>query len=187
MRVPSLGGPLLTANFFSEPGDPGRKALQGTDMNLQDYGNFIDELRKITGEDAIEADESGLASVRVDDHYTLHLQFVPENGKILCFIQVAVVPDQAPARLYRELLCAGLFGQETAGGYFAMENQTGAVIYNYLFDGEQAASDAEEFVQTLEKILQLCDLWLDRINEILGSDSDEEPAVSSVTLSNIVP
>ena len=96
-----------------------------------------------------------------------------------------MVPDQAPARLYRELLCAGLFGQETAGGYFAMENQTGAVIYNYLFDGEQAASDAEEFVQTLEKILQLCDLWLDRINEILGSGSDEEPSISSVTLTDI--
>ena len=73
----------------------------------------------------------------------------------------------------------GLFGKETAGGYFAVEAESETVVYNYFFDLETAALDVEDFVSTLEKILQLCDIWAERIQNALSVDEKllaEQPA-----------
>ena len=70
--------------------------------------------------------------------------------------------------VYRDLLTGGLFGKETAGGYFAIEPETEAVVYNYSFDLEKAAEDVEDFVATIEKMLQLCYIWAERIKAVLN-------------------
>ncbi|MBP5788543.1 MAG: type III secretion system chaperone, partial [Kiritimatiellae bacterium] len=127
------------------------------------YGLFLRQVRKTTGIQALVPDESGLATVRVDDAYNLNFQFAGATGKILCFVEVAELPLDAPASVYRDLLAAGLFGKDTAGGYFALEPETGIVVYNYAFDLEPAAKDIPAFVSTLEKILQLADFWSTRI------------------------
>jgi hypothetical protein len=97
----------------------------------------------------------------------VNLQFVEATGNILCFVEVAALPHDAPTAVYRDLLAGGLFGKETAGGYFTLEPDTETVIYNYFFDLEMVADDVEEFVSALEKILQLCDFWAQRIKGIL--------------------
>ena len=130
---------------------------------LEDYKTFLAQIRKETGIDALTSDESGLVTVRVQDEYTVNLQFVEATGKILCFIEVAELPKDAGREVYRDLLAGGLFGKETAGGYFAQEPDTETVVYNYFFDFDRAAGDPEEFVATLEKVLQLCDIWAERI------------------------
>jgi hypothetical protein len=145
----------------------------------EDYSKFLAEVRKETGIDALVPDDSGLASVRVDDTYNVNLQFVEATGKILCFIEVAELPTDAPRAVYRDLLVGGLFGKDTAGGYFALEPDTETVVYNYFFDGNRAAADPEEFIATIEKILQLCDVWAERIKEGLsggGSAADDVSA-----------
>ena len=139
----------------------------------EDYDSFIGEVRKSTGIEAIKSDDSGLVSVRVDDAYNVNLQFVEATGRVLCFVEVAQLPPDAPKAIYRDLLAGGLFGKETAGGYFAVEPETETVVYNYFFDLEAAAKDVEEFVATLEKILQLCDIWAERIKESLIDGRDE--------------
>ena len=136
-------------------------------MNVRsDYDAFLAVLRKETGLEAFAADESGLVSVRVDDAYNLNLQFVEATGKILCFVEVTELPGDAPKEVYRDLLAGGLFGKDTAGGYFALEPESETVVYNYFFDLEAAANDVEDFIATLEKILQLCDIWAARIRGI---------------------
>ena len=65
------------------------------------------------------------------------------------------------------------FGKETAGGYFALEPDTETVVYNYFFDFERAAEDTEDFVATLEKILQLCDIWAERIKAVPSHGGEE--------------
>ena len=132
-----------------------------TDMN--DYKAFLAKVREHTGLDMIVPDETGLMSVRVQDEYNVNLQFVEATGKVLCFVEVAELPKDAGPAVYRDLLAGGLFGKDTAGGYFALEPETETVVYNYLFDLDAAAQDVPEFVSTLEKILQLCDIWSDRI------------------------
>ena len=142
-----------------------------------DYNRFLEEVRKTTGIEALTPDETGLVSVRVQDEYNVNLQFVEETGKILCFIEVAELPKEAGREVYRELLAAGLFGKETAGGYFALETNTEIVVYNYFFDLEKAALDVDDFVASLEKILQLCDLWAERIRgnmAVGGGHADED-------------
>ena len=137
---------------------------------LEDYAKFLAEVRTISGIDVLRPDESGLVSVRIDDAYNVNLQFVEATGKILCFIEVAELTPDAPREVYRALLAGGLFGKDTAGGYFALEPDTETVVYHYFFDGDRAAEDPEDFIATIEKILQLCDLWAERLKQNLSAD-----------------
>ncbi len=146
---------------------------------LEDYKALLAAVRTQTGLDMMVPDESGLVSVRVQDEYNLNLQFVEATDKILCFVEVAELPKDAGKAVYRDLLVGGLFGKDTAGGYFALEAETESVIYNYLFDFDTAAQDVEDFVETLEKILQLCDIWAERIRNDLA---DGENAVGGFGL-----
>ena len=83
--------------------------------------------------------------------------------------------------MYRDLLVGALFGRDTAGGYFAVEPETETVVYNYFFDFEKAAADVDEFIATLEKILQLCDIWAERIRRDLSGASDEGESAPSIS------
>ena len=130
---------------------------------VDDYRSFLAEVRKETGIEALTPDDGGLVTVNVDGKYNLNLQFVESTGRILCFIEVAQLTPDAPKEAYRDLLAAGLFGKETGGGYFTLEPETETVVYNYFFDLDKAAEDVEDFIATLEKILQLCDIWAERI------------------------
>ena len=139
---------------------------------MDDYKDFLAEVRKATGIETLKPDESGLVSVRVDDAYNVNFQFIEATGRILCFVEVAELQPGAPSEVYRDLLAGGLFGKDTAGGYFALEPETETVVYNYFFDLETAAKDVEDFVATVEKILQLCDVWAERIKEKSSGAAD---------------
>ena len=139
------------------------------------YAQFLKELRNATGIGSFTADESGLVCVRVDDAYNLNLQLVEATGMILCFIEVAELPAEAPKSVYRDLLIGGLFGKDTAGGYFTLEPDTETVIYNYFANLETASGDIEDFIAMIEKMLQLCDIWAERINgNIVGNDGQSD-------------
>lgn len=142
-------------------------------QTLEDYRMFLEAVRKETGIGALVPDETGLVSVKVDDAYNVNLQFVEATGNVLCFIEIMKLPPDASKSVYRDLLVGGLFGKDTAGGYFAIEPQTETVVYNYFFDGAKAAQDVEDFVSTLEKILQLCDIWAERIRRHLSGEESE--------------
>ena len=144
--------------------------------DIEDYRKLLAAVRKQTGIDAFAPDEGGLVSVRVDDAYNVNLQFVEATGRILCFVEVAELPHDTPRDVYRALLAGGLFGKDTAGGYFALESTSETVVYNYFFDLDKAAEDVEEFVSTLEKILQLCDIWAERVKGGLAGDGEEGAA-----------
>ena len=129
----------------------------------EDYAKFLKQVREETGIDSLVPDDAGLVSVRVEDRFNVNLQFVEATGKVLCFVEVAQLPADTSKDVYRDLLAGGLFGKDTAGGYFALEPDTETVVYNYFFDLDQVAGDTEDFVSKIEKILQLCDLWAERI------------------------
>ena len=152
------------------------------------YETFLASLRKSTGIEALTADESGLVSVRVQDVYNLNLQFVEATGKILCFVEIATLPKDAPAAVFRDLLAGGLFGKDTAGGCFALEPETETVVYNYFFDFERAALEPDDFIATLEKILQLCDIWAERIRRVLAGKPEGagERATAEISVHNMI-
>ena len=138
-----------------------------------DYNKFLSDVRSASGIESLTPDESGLVSVRVDDAYNVNLQFVEATGKVLCFVEVATLPSDASKAVYRDLLVGGLFGKDTAGGYFAVEPESESVVYNYFFDLEEAAKDVEEFLHTIEKIRQLCEIWAERIRRDLYGEEEE--------------
>ena len=141
---------------------------------INDFKNFLATIRKQTGLDMLVPDDDGLLTFRVDDEYNINLQFIEASSKILCFVEIATLPSDAGVAVYRDLLGGSLFGKDTAGGYFAMETESNTVIYNYMFDFDKAAADPENFVETLENILQLVDIWADRINGKLGGEPSED-------------
>ena len=142
----------------------------------EDYNKFLSDVRSASGIESLTPDESGLVSVRVDDAYNVNLQFVEATGKVLCFVEVATLPSDASKAVYRDLLVGGLFGKDTAGGYFAVEPESESVVYNYFFDLEEAAKDVEEFLHTIEKILQLCEIWAERIRrDLYGEEAEGAP------------
>jgi len=141
---------------------------------IDDFKNLLATIRKQTGLDMLVPDDDGLLTFRVDDQYNISLQFIETTGKILCFVEVATLPSDAGVAVYRDLLAGTLFGKETGGGYFALEAESNAVIYNYMFDFDKAAAEPENFVETLENILQLVDIWADRINDDLGKKDTAE-------------
>ena len=145
-------------------------------VSKEDYLKFMSEVRKASGVDTLTPDETGLVSVRVDDKYNVNFQFVEATGKVLCFVEVAALPPDASKAVYRDLLVGGLFGKDTAGGYFALEPESETVVYNYFFDLEEAEKDVEDFIHTIEKILQLCDIWAERIRrDLSGEDAEAVP------------
>ena len=148
---------------------------------IEDYRAFLAKVSEETGIAAFKPSEDGLASMRVDDAYNVNLQFVEATGKVLCFIEVMELPPDTPKAVYRDLLAGGLFGKDTAGGYFSLEPETETVVYSYFFDLETAANDIEEFIHTIEKILQLCDLWAERIRGDMSADGDEKTSDPSET------
>ncbi|MBP5672020.1 MAG: type III secretion system chaperone [Victivallales bacterium] len=154
---------------------------------IDDYKNFFTNIRKQTGLDMLVPDEDGLLTFRVDDEYTINLQFIETTGKILCFVEVTTIPSEAGVAVYRDILSGSLFGKETAGGYFALEEESNTIIYNYLFDFDKVVADPEAFVETLENILQLVNVWADRINGNQGNEDSEEstPFVNPAQLSNM--
>ncbi len=131
---------------------------------IDDYKNFLATIRKQTGLEMLVPDDDGLLTFRVDDQFTINLQFIENSAKILCFVEVATLPSDTGVAVYRDLLAGSLFGKDTAGGYFALEEESNTLIYNYMFDFNTAAADPENFVETLENILQLVDIWADRVN-----------------------
>jgi len=149
---------------------------------MEEYNAFLASVRSATGLDMLVPDDMGLVTVRVDDKFDLSLQFAAPAGMVFCFVEVASLPKDAPKEIYRELLSGGLFGQETAGGYFTLEPESETVIYNYFFKGEEAEKDPDGFVSTLEKILQLCDLWAGRIADCLSDREDDHQAVDHAHL-----
>ena len=148
---------------------------------IDDFKQFLATIRKQTGLDMLVPDEDGLLSFRVDDRYNINLQFIEITGKILCFVEVFTLPPDAGVDVYRDLLVAGLFGKDTAGGYFAMEAESNTVLYNYMFDFDKAAADPQAFIDTLENILQLIDIWVARINDDLGKNDSEEKVDKDVS------
>ena len=151
---------------------------------IDDYKNFLAIIRKQTGLDMLVPDDDGLLTFRVDDQYNISLQFLENTAKILCFVEVATLPSDAGVAVYRDLLGGSLFGKDTAGGYFSMETESNTVIYNYMFDFDKATADPENFVETLENILQLVDVWADRINGNLDGQSDDN---KNNDISSVIP
>lgn len=147
---------------------------------MEEYKKFLEAVRASTGIDALVPDDFGLVSVSVDERYTVNLQYVEASRKVLCFIEVATVDIETPKSVYRDLLAGGLFGRETAGGYFALEPETGTVVYNYMFDLDVVSANIDDFVATLEKMLALCDMWANRIKNSSSESTDQEDAESDV-------
>ena len=151
--------------------------------SLEEYKAFITKVKKFTGLDSFDSDEDGLVSLRVDEKFNVNFQYITGTRRFLCFAEVCTLDRNAPRAVCRELLVGALFGKDTAGGYFTIDPSTETLIYNYFFDGDDVEEDIEGFVQTIEQIMQLCEMWIERVNAF---EDNEKNAEKMENLNNIV-
>ena len=52
------------------------------------------------------------------------------------------------------------------------------MIYNYFFDLNEISNDVENFIDTIEKMLQLCDMWVERISTTADNDKKDEELIN---------
>lgn len=124
-----------------------------------------------------------MVSLRVDEKFNVNFQYITGTRRFLCFAEVCTLDRNAPRAVCRELLVGALFGKDTAGGYFTIDPSTETLIYNYFFDGDDVEEDIEGFVQTIEQIMQLCEMWIERVNAF---EDNEKNAEKMENLNNIV-
>ena len=146
--------------------------------NVEVYKKFLSDVKAETGIDSFEPDENGLVAINVDEKYNIYLQLIEGTARVLCFIEVCTLAKDTPKNVYRDLMVGALFGQDTAGGFFTIEPQTETLIYNYFFDLSDIKDDVEDFTDTLEKMLQLCDFWQERINTSEDNEKRNEELVN---------
>lgn len=141
---------------------------------LEQYSDYMKEVGTQSGLGELKADADGLISLGIEDLYEMNIQFISQTSKILIFVELLKLPKDADRDVYRELLSAQLFGNETAGGYFSLEPISEAVLYNYIFDFDPIASPPDVFIHLLEQILTLSDMWAERIKRVLTGSTGEE-------------
>ena len=89
---------------------------------IEDYKNFLAEVRKETGIEALTPDEGGLVTVNVDGKYNLNLQFIEATGKVLCFngeiVENRPATDEEVKALIKHMTggCGGCKGCGSEGG-----------------------------------------------------------------------
>ena len=59
---------------------------------IEEYTEFLAQVRKETGIESLVPDDGGLVSVHVEDRFNVNFQFVEATGKVLCFVEVAQLP-----------------------------------------------------------------------------------------------
>ena len=149
---------------------------------MDDFKGALATIRKQTGLEMLVPDDEGLVTFRVDDKYNVCFQYIEGTGKVLCFVEICELPPSAGVAVYRDLLAGSLFGRETAGGYFALEPKSNIILYNCLFDFDPANTDPKGFAERLESILQLVEIWAERIRTSVGVNPGEEMDGEDITV-----
>lgn len=128
---------------------------------------FIESLARRLGVNAPETDVDGLARLELPDGFVFYLKAL-EDGDYLAFSQLVELPEDAGTEVFRTLLAANLFGAGTGPGHFALEDSSGALVWQARLRG-----DGGELAKHLLSAADLCRQWMDRIEELVaGADAD---------------
>ena len=119
--------------------------------------------------DAPEADADGVFQLKLEDEFTFYLRPLEDGSGIFAFAQLAELPDDTPAEVFRELLDANLFGEGSGNGFFALEDASGALVWQ-----TRMPADAQALADGILSAANLCRWWTFRLLELSGAALEEE-------------
>lgn len=132
-------------------------------MNENEVGEIQDEVAERLAAQASKDEETGLVRLELEDGYVFYLSPLG-NGAFLAFSQLAELEEPVDGAVLRTLLAANLFGAGTGFGHFALEDTTGAVVWQARLTGTAA-----ELAAQIAAAADLCRQWTARIEELVAN------------------
>lgn len=131
----------------------------------ENYAMLLKELAAALKID-LKPEEDGTVPLEIDGSMSLYLQFAPRRETVILTCEIASLPQDTPAKIFRVLLGAQLFDQGTGGGKFALDNATGTLVFTYeqLLDGLPFPA----FQEILENYVRCCEHWRKTVQEQAG-------------------
>ncbi len=138
-------------------------------MHIKDmFEQLINELGVTLGIENLSQDEFGIIMLEVDKSLPLYLTFSEERESVLLSAELATVPADSPASVFRTLLAAQLFEQGTGGGHFALDDENGIITFHLEFKLNDSSTSL--FNDVLENFINLCSDWQKTINNMIAED-----------------
>ena len=119
--------------------------------------------------DAPEADADGVFQLKLEDEFTFYLRPLEDGSGIFVFAQLAELPEETPAEIFRELLDANLFGEGSGNGFFALEDASGALVWQ-----TRMPADAQALADGIVSAADFCRWWTIRLLELSGAALEED-------------
>ena len=144
---------------------------------------LITHLRAALGLDDLEFNSVNVCRLLVDDDIEIDLEFVAEDDALYCYSVVGTTFDENQKRDWAEvLLAANLFGRETAGASFALDEETDDILLCRVFDMVDLSAD--RFLRQLEEFSNVSSYWSGRLSE--AGDSEEFGEMNFQNAPNII-
>lgn len=143
-------------------------------------GNFeslINELREATGISELRPADNGVVELLFDERIPVFLQPDRDQQYLSIYATVGLVEETVPGPLMLELLTASLFGRETGGASFAMEETLGQIVLQRTerLDGWSY----REFEQVLLRFIDSAEAWMNRLAPDFAAGDDQRIPLSS--------
>ena len=121
------------------------------------------------GIDGLGLDENLTCRLVFDDAVVVDMEYAEAPNTLFLYTNPAPLPIADRAEFYEKLLEANMFGQDTAGAVFAVNEVAGGIVLFYSLD--LAGTDFEGFYQALETFVNTAEAWKDKLH----SDMDISP------------
>jgi hypothetical protein len=119
--------------------------------------NWLAGLAAAAGFDGLQLDERGCAALRYADDLDLMLE-LPEASPVLhLYAPVLELADSAGQDVFRRVLALNLFGVETQGASFALDELNDRIVLQYPLLVE--ATDAGQFERVLGNFIEAAQRW----------------------------
>ena len=144
---------------------------------------LIAHLRAELELDDLEFNSVNVCRLLVDDDVEIDLEYVAEDDALYCYSVVGTTFDEGQRKDWAEvLLAANLFGRDTGGASFALDDETDDILLCRVFD--MADLSADRFLRQLEEFSSVSVYWVERLSE--ASDSEEFGEMNFQNAPNII-
>lgn len=137
--------------------------------SAENFSLLLEELAKLLNIGALRPDEDGIVVLEIDNSIPLYLQYAAGRESLVLACEIAQLPKDTPASMFRRLLGAQLFDQGTGGGKFAMDNESDTLVFSFerVLDGIPFAL----FREILENFIRTCEFWRGEITIAANGES----------------
>ncbi|MDR2807146.1 MAG: type III secretion system chaperone [Puniceicoccales bacterium] len=133
-----------------------------------DYKNevnhLLQELAKVLDLSSLTLDSNNHCLILFDDKIVLNLELNEEEGALIVYSYISVVPFMGKELVLEVLLEANFFWKVSNGATFAIDKQTQTLVLQKKFLLPLADSNA--FEDDLAVFVDVVDAWMKRIDEI---------------------